>query len=240
MKKKILTCTLATMLLFGCTTSSIFATDKADVVSKKPTVNNEQISLDEKDSYELNDLEAEKMDMFIEEFDAQLDFKNNEISTDDVNLNYFKEKYGNQAVQFATESINKTNKLANEGNIKISSNGTISDTAETTEISPFAKAKNKLNINKTTTHWWGRTIYLSYKNANKLKADLKKTSSRTAVMQLIAGTLNKFVGSGFGAVSLYTDYFCKRISACNKKNKGIKYKLYWVMKFKMRTQGAAW
>ena len=104
----------------------------------------------------------------------------------------------------------------------------------------------KLNINKTEKHWWGRINYLSYKNAKNLRNSLKNYVTVLDVITFIA------TGGGIFTVSIdafafanqilskYVSYFRKRIKSCNKKGKGIKYKIWWYMRFKMRTQGKAW
>ncbi|MCI9598398.1 MAG: hypothetical protein HFE75_14140 [Firmicutes bacterium] len=242
MKKKILIYVLVLALTFSCGTIGVFASENINATSTaQEPVNDEFIDLDDNDSYELDDETAEKMDQFIEEFENQLEFHDDEINMDDVDLKYFKEKYGEDVVLSVEENINELNELAEDGDIEITPNGTVYDTNEDDMY-----VQGKLNINKSTTYWWGRINYLNYTNANKLKKSLSKTTDRTSIVGLVAGGVGLFkVALGpysfaFGAVSAYTNYFYKRITACNKKNKGIKYKLYWTMNFKMRTQGQAW
>ena len=104
----------------------------------------------------------------------------------------------------------------------------------------------KVNINKTVLHWWGRTNYLSYSNARNLRSSLDKYRTATDVIALIAtgaGLFNAYIGAFAFAnqvLSRYVGYFQKRIKKCNKKGKGIKYKIWWTMNFKMRTQGKKW
>ena len=104
----------------------------------------------------------------------------------------------------------------------------------------------KVNINKTVLHWWGRTNYLSYSNARNLRSSLDKYRTATDVIALIAtgaGLFNVYIGAFAFAnqvLSRYVGYFQKRIKKCNKKGKGIKYKIWWTMNFKMRTQGKKW
>lgn len=245
MKKKILVFIMVLALAFSCSTVGIFATENAKALGvTETTVGNEFIDLNNDVSYEFDDETAQKMDKFIEEFENQLEFNNDEIVTDDVNLKYFKEKYGKQLVQSVENNIEDLNKLADEGDIEITPNGTIYDANEDDMY-----VQGKVNINKGTTYWWGRINYVSYSNANKLKKSLGGTSGRSTVLSLVVGAGGLFKATAavlgpfslaFGAVSAYTTYFCKRITACNKKNKGIKYKLYWTMNYTMRTQGSSW
>lgn len=215
--------------------------DEQDITDEDVTYEEEVIDVDPGE--ELDNPTAEKIEEFIKEYEEQLVFSDDEIVTDEVDTKYFEEKYGEEFIGMVDDGIDAVNDLADQGEIEITENGTIYDADDTDMY-----IQGKVNINKATTYWWGRMIYKSYSNANKMRKSMLASASRTGLMSTICGLGSLKIKKGklggfsvaFGALSVYAGRVATSIEKYNKKGKGIKYKIYWSMDYTMRTQGKAW
>lgn len=191
------------------------------------------------ESGELTVKEEDVMETFIDEYEKQLVFSDNCISTENVDNQYFKEKYGEEFMNSVEKNIESVNEVVEESNLEITDEGEIFD-PDDEELS----VQGKYNKTSSKTHWWGREIKQNYKNAEKHKNSLKKCKRVIDAVSDVTTFFGAFSkDSRFGVegvvsmgLSKYCGYFCKRIKACNKKNIGIKYKIYWIAKFTMRSQ----
>ena len=66
---------------------------------------------------------VEKLEAFVEEYEEQLIFEDNEINNDQVDQKYFEEKYGEDIVLAVEENIEDLNEEAAEGDINITDKG---------------------------------------------------------------------------------------------------------------------
>lgn len=188
---------------------------------------------------EMSDEQAERMDKFVEEYGKELNFSEDGIDTSDVNTEKLEDKYGEEVVEMMDAGIEAINEKVEEDEYAVTDNGTIYETDD-----EDMTVQGKYNKTSGTTYYWGRLIKESYSRANKHKKSLKTCNSANSVLASVttaAGLFKRHPAFTFDTIlsmgiDHYTSYFCKRITACNKKNIGIKYKIYWAPVYRMRTQ----
>ena len=108
--------------------------------------------------------------------------------------------------------------------------------------------RRKYNKNKQYVRWYGVINYLSYSNAKQLRKELKTYEDATDIISLVASGGGLFKELHYLAyfafanqlLSKYVKYFRGRIKKCNKSGIGVKYKLYWYMRYKVRSQNKDW
>ena len=199
------------------------------------------IDLDD-NGYELTEDQAELMDCFIREYEDQLEFTEEGINNDNVDIDYFEKKYGDMVVEMVDEGIDIVNESIEDDELGITENGTIYDANDTDMV-----VQGCYNKTSGKTYWWGRIIYQSYKNANRQKKSIKSCAKAASLIGDVC-TLSGGFGSaaifweGVAALSIrtYSNKFAKSIGKYNKKDIGIKYKIWWSMKYTMRSQNQKW
>ena len=182
-----------------------------------------------------------RIDAFIAEYDAQLEYEDGYIVTEEIDQEYFIEKYGEDIVVAAEDNIEEINESVEDGDLEVTDNGTIIE-----EDDEDMYIQGKVNVTKGTTYWWGRIIYLSYSRAKNMRASLKGDQSRTEILTWVAGfaglrsTPAGVAGLAAAGLNKYVSTLRANIKKYNKKGKGIKYKIYWYGNYHMRTQGQSW
>lgn len=199
------------------------------------------IDLDDNE-YELTEDQAELMECFIQEYENQLEFTEEGINNDNVDIDYFEKKYGDMAVEMVDDGIDIVNERIEDDELAITENGTIYEVDDTDMV-----VQGRYNKTSGKTYWWGRIIYQSYSNANKQKKSLKSCSKAASLIGDVC-TVAGGAGStalwmeGVAALGIraYSSKFASSIGKYNKKNIGIKYKIWWSMNYTMRSQNQKW
>ena len=200
------------------------------------------IDLDDTNHGELTDEQAELMEQFVDELGKQLNYSENGIDTSNVDVKSLESKYGEDVVGMMYEGIENINAGVEEDLYEVTDNGTIYESDDDDMY-----VQGKYNKNSGRTYYWGRIIYQSYTNSKKHEKSLRKCKRATDLI----GEICTICGFGGGAtmyadgvaalaISTYSGHFANSIKKYNKAKYGIKYKLWWSMKYTMRTQNKGW
>ena len=241
--KKILAIIMSAMVAVTMLPTMAFATETDETKgASSASTSNCYIDLDDTNNGELTDEQAELMDQFVDELGKQLTYDETGINTLDVDVESLKAKYGEDVVDTTYEGIETINEGVEEDLYEVTDNGTIYETEDDDMY-----VQGKYNKNSGRTYYWGRIIYQSYKNSKKHEKSLRKCKRAEDLI----GEICTICGFGGGAtmyadgvaalaISKYSGNFANSIRKYNKANYGIKYKLWWSMKYTMRTQNKGW
>lgn len=241
--KKILAIIMRAMVAASMLPMMAFATEGDETKgASSASTSNCYINLYDTNNGELTDEQAELMEQFVDELEKQLSYDENGINTSDVDVESLKAKYGEDVVDMTYEGIETINEGVDEDLYEVTDNGTIYETEDDNMY-----VQGKYNKTSATTYVWGRLIKLSYSRANTQRKSLKSCNSVANTLGKVTTACSLFTKNTMFTcdailslgITEYTDYFCKRIKACNKKNIGIKYKIWWACFYRMRRQDAS-
>lgn len=93
------------------------------------------------------------------------------------------------------------------------------------------------NVNRDTTHWWGRKRLKSKKNATKWSYDIKAASHLNAATGIGMAIFGGVAGIPNGLTAVYGYNFADRIDYHNgRTNRGIEANIHWTLTFSIKSQ----
>lgn len=235
--KKILSLVLSIILMGASVVTPVFAESEISGDDQKFNIETYEVTFEQVDKViqkyiKLTEkgVEIENKNLIIEEL-SKLNLKALESVFDQRKIDYGTELTPEYLFEMFETHIQNLNSEINESRTMLSmDNRTMS---ETDNISLYSYG----NVNRDTTHWWGKKRLKSKTNATEWSYDIKAASHLNAAAGIGLAIFGGAAGVPNGLTALYGYNFSDRIDYHNgRTNRGIEANIHWTLTFTINPQ----
>lgn len=180
--------------------------------------NNDTINNSTNISQNTNSNANQEFDNFITEMESHLNFDNNKITIEDIPTNIINQ-LGPDGIQKLQDGITKINTLAEQNEVKINENGSIT-----------TLRNRRGGTNSQQFYWWGVRNKMSTSTANTAARDLGRATTISGGVALVSSYFSIAIGAiSSGITALWFNQLGNDIQYYNSGHtRGICVDLTWV------------
>lgn len=235
--KKILSLILSIIIMGTSFITPVFAESETQIDAHQFDNEMYEITLEQVDKViqehiELTEkgVKIESKNLIIEEL-SKLNLKTLESLFDQSEIDYGVELTPEFLFEMFESHIHNLNSEINESEIMLSMDKRTM--SETDNISVYSYG----NVNRDTTHWWGRKRLKSKSNATKWSYDIKAAAHLNAATGIGMAIFGGVAGIPNGLTAVYGYNFADRIDYHNgRTNRGIQANIHWTLTFTINPQ----